>query len=133
MVAIKQFFARWSPAVLIMTAIFAVSSLPSYRLPDFQWADALVKKGGHMIGYGLLAVSFLHGLGRKNHKTLLLAWLLTLLYAASDEFHQSFVPGRHASIWDVLIFDNLGTLIGMRLRQRLTIATEEDGSKNRFW
>jgi VanZ family protein len=40
---------------------------------------------------------------------------LTLLYAVTDEIHQSFVPGRHPSIWDVVIFDNLGALIGLWL------------------
>jgi VanZ family protein len=36
---------------------------------------------------------------------------MALAYAASDEFHQSFVPGRNSSIVDVLIFDNIGALI----------------------
>jgi len=40
------------------------------------------------------------------------AWLLVVLYAASDEFHQWFVPERQASGWDVLI-DATGAAVGL--------------------
>jgi len=46
-----------------------------------------------------------------------LAWLLAFLYAMTDEFHQSFTPGRHPSVWDVVVFDNLGTTFGLWLTQ----------------
>lgn len=95
-----------------MFAIFIFSSQPSDKLPDFDRADRIVKKGGHILGYGLLAISFWRALawdGRKRP----LAWLLTVLYAMTDEYHQSFVPGRGASAWDVAIFDNLGALTAL--------------------
>ena len=41
------------------------------------------------------------------------AWLMALLFSATDEFHQSFVPGRNPSLWDVFLFDNLGALAGL--------------------
>jgi VanZ family protein len=44
-----------------------------------------------------------------------LAWLLAVLYAATDELHQSLVPGRHPSPVDVLLFDNVGALVGVWL------------------
>jgi VanZ family protein len=47
-----------------------------------------------------------------------LAWLLAILYALTDEFHQSYVPGRHPSIWDVLIFDNIGALSSLWLANK---------------
>ena len=81
-------------------------------MPVFDWADLLVKKGGHMAGYGLLALSYWYGLqwdGRRGW----LAWLLAVLFAASDEFHQSFVPGRNASLMDVVVFDALGAMLGL--------------------
>jgi VanZ family protein len=43
---------------------------------------------------------------------LLLALALTMLYALGDEFHQTFVPGRHADPWD-LLFDGLGTALAL--------------------
>ena len=97
-----------------MFVIFILSSQPSEKLPDFNWADGILKKGGHMLGYGLLALANWNGLGRDLSKRPL-AWFLTVLYAATDEFHQSFVPGRHPSIWDVFVFDNIGALISLGL------------------
>lgn len=97
-----------------MLAIFVFSAQPADTLPDFNRLDRLVKKGGHMLGYALLAVAYWRGLGWEGRRRPL-AWLLAMLYAATDEFHQSFVPGRNASLWDVLIFDNMGALAGVWL------------------
>ena len=80
----------------MIAAIFIFSSIPSNDMPGFGSWDTIVKKGGHMLGYGLLAVAFWRGLEWKRN----LFWLPLLLavaYAATDEFHQSFVPGRHSS------------------------------------
>ena len=106
--------ARWLPALLIMLIIFWFSSRPNSSLPSFDWADVIVKKSGHMVGYALLALSYWHAFdfNRENRWS---AWLLAILYAATDEFHQSFTVGRHPSAWDVLIFDNLGALISLWL------------------
>lgn len=96
----------------MMAAIFAFSSIPSKSMPHFSWADFLVKKGGHMAGYALLALSFRHALNGRKRSTWLLAWALAVLYALSDEFHQFFVPGRNASLVDVGI-DALGAAVGL--------------------
>ncbi len=105
---------RWFPALLMMMIIFAFSAQPKDDLPNLLGWDYFVKKAGHMIGYGLLAVSYCHWLNY-DKKHYWLAWLMTLLYAATDEFHQSFVPGRGASVFDVLIFDNLGAVLALWL------------------
>ena len=107
---------KWLPALLLMGLIFWFSSQPSSNLPDFTWADRIVKKGGHILGYGLLAWAYWHAFEMKaNHRWL--AWFLAILYAVTDEYHQSFVAGRSSSVWDVLVFDNLGALISVRLAQ----------------
>jgi len=103
---------RWLPAIVLMAAIFTFSSIPSSGLPDYGFWDMLVKKGGHAVGYALLALSYWYWLGFDPKKGWL-AWLLAVLYAAADEFHQSFTPGRHPSIYDVLIYDNLGALLAV--------------------
>ena len=100
------------PAVVIMTIIFLISAQPSDSLPDFDWADRIIKKGGHMLGFGTLALAFWYAFEWAERKRWL-AWFLAFIYAMTDEFHQSFVPGRHPSAWDVLIFDNLGALISL--------------------
>ena len=95
-----------------MIIIFIFSSQPSTELPNFDWADTMIKKGGHVIGYAILALSYWYAFRMRENKRWL-AWLLAVLYALTDEFHQSFVPGRHSSIWDVLIFDNFGAMTSL--------------------
>lgn len=110
----KNLILKWIPALIMMGVIFWVSAQPGRELPSFDWADRIVKKSGHLVGYALLAGSYLYGLGMERDRRWL-AWILAVLYAVTDEFHQSFVPGRNASVWDVVIFDNLGALIGLWL------------------
>jgi hypothetical protein len=105
---------RWLPALLLMLTIFMVSAQDSSHLPYFNWADRVVKKGGHMIGYALLVLSYWRALDFRQEKWWL-AWCLTILYAVTDEYHQSFVAGRFPSIWDVLVYDNLGALLSLGL------------------
>jgi VanZ family protein len=108
---------RWIPALIVMALIFAFSSQPSENLPNFNILDKLVKKGGHALGYALLTLSYLHAM-RDYKFRFRLAWAFAILYAISDEFHQSFVPGRGPSVWDVIIFDNLGMLLALFLYSR---------------
>lgn len=106
---------RWGPAILIMLLIFAASATPSDDLPSFGIPDMLIYKGGHMLGYALLAIAFLHGFtggksARRGHA--IPALLLTLAYAASDELHQTLTAGRNPSSFDVLI-DAAGAVLGL--------------------
>lgn len=103
---------RWFPAAAMMILIFTFSDQPGESLPRFFNWDYLVKKGGHAVGYGLLALSYLRFFD-SSPKRYWLAWLLAVLFSATDEFHQSFVPGRHPSVYDVLVFDNLGAALAL--------------------
>jgi hypothetical protein len=102
-----SFLQRWGLALLVMAVIFAFSSVPSNEMPNFDWADLIVKKGGHAFGYGLLALSYLRGLKGKSQgvdsRWFYAAWVMAVIYSATDEFHQSFVPGRHPAVTDVMI------------------------------
>ena len=109
----KDTVLRVLPAVLMMLAIFLFSAGPSMDLED-RLMERVVNKGGHMIGYGILALSFWRIFGIKRSR-FWLAWFLAVLYAMTDEYHQSFVPGRYASLLDVLVYDNLGALIALGL------------------
>jgi VanZ family protein len=109
--------SKWLPAVFVMLVIYLLSARPPSELPYFAWADPIVKKGGHVIGYAIL-VYFYWKAFDFNEKKVWHAWALAVLYAITDEFHQSFVPGRYSSVWDVLIFDNLGVLISLWITNR---------------
>lgn len=109
---------RWLPALTLMGVIFVFSSFPSDDLPNFDLVDRLVKKGGHMLGYALLACSYAYAL-KLSPKQFWRAWVLAVLYAATDEFHQSFVPGRQASLWDVFFFDAGGAFVALWLWSRI--------------
>ena len=105
---------RWLPALFFMVVIFSVSSQPGSSLPNFLSWDYFVKKSGHAIGYGLLALSYFYFF-KYDKKRYWLAWLLAIVFAITDEFHQSFVAGRHSTAFDVFVFDNLGAIFGLWL------------------
>lgn len=94
--------ARWLAVVAWMAVIFTLSAQPHLpRLPQ-PLADVLLKKTAHFLEYGLLATLLWRALGW-GRQVWGWAWLLAVLYACTDEWHQSFVPGRQPSPWDVLI------------------------------
>jgi hypothetical protein len=109
---------RWAPALIWMTAIFVASATPAYEIPQFGIMDFAVKKGGHFLAYGLLALAYRRGLGWEKRR-LRVAWLIAVIYALLDEFHQSFVPGRHPSFIDALLFDGGGALTALVLSMLL--------------
>ncbi|MDQ0243683.1 VanZ family protein [Bacillus fengqiuensis] len=75
----------------------------------------IVRKNAHFAVYFVLGVLLINAL-RKNaiysYQRVGLALLICILYAASDEFHQLFVPGRGGQIKDVLI-DSVGASVGI--------------------
>ena len=93
------------PMAVVMATIFMLSHQPgdSFTLPPLPEIDKLA----HMTVYGVLAATVLFAFGeqrRREHarRVLLLTLLFCLLYGISDEYHQSFVPGRSVSAYDVL-------------------------------
>ncbi len=103
-----------------MALIYSLSAIPSDSMPSFGLLDLLVKKGSHMFGYGILTLAYLFGFGKNDSTTLKLAVLLTVLYALTDEWHQSYVPGRNGSLWDVGI-DTLGSILAVFLVLKLDL------------
>lgn len=123
----RHLFVLYS--VIWMIVIFIGSSLPGDQLgPDTCIING-VKKMGHSVVYAILAGLYLWAF--KREKTLsetrftvfALSFVLAVLYAVTDEYHQSFTPGRHATVRDVLIDSGgaivcLGALYGMRSKKR---------------
>jgi VanZ family protein len=121
-----QIAARyWLPLLAWMGIIFYLSSCPSLPGPPEPWINLLLKKGGHFCVYGVLAFLWWRVLSRGRPRAwtpLLGALVLTTLYAISDEYHQSFVPGRQPRVVDVVI-DASGAAIVLGivcLRERRT-------------
>lgn len=111
---------RFGPAAAVMIAIFAFSATPSQDLPDLGGWDFLAKKGAHAFGYALLGAAYAHAVSPGRRPTLgnaVLAVGLAALYAASDEWHQSFTPGRHPAWMDVGI-DAAGAAVGVSMLWR---------------
>jgi len=129
----RAFFKHWLPVVIWMAAIFAASSDAesfehSSRLlaPLLRWLFPqmsedtvhllvfLARKCAHLTEYAVLALLLWHALNQSKNNPKPWSWqqfrftlLLVALYAASDEFHQIFVPTRTAAIHDVVI-DTIG-------------------------
>ena len=98
--------ARYGPPLLLMAVIFALSAQPNLNSGLGTW-DTILRKGAHMLEYGLLSLLWWRALGR-GHR--LAAVALALAYAATDEYHQTFVTGRHGSPVDWCI-DAVGVAI----------------------
>lgn len=78
----------------------------------------ILRKNAHFFSYLLLGILTLNALissGIDGYKRIGFAFLICLLYAASDEFHQTFIPGRGGQVKDVII-DSCGALVGIGLR-----------------
>jgi len=103
-----------------MGVIFYLSAQSQLPTPDEAWLDLLLKKSAHIAVYAILAWLLARALvqeGPVQPRHFRLALFLTVLYALSDELHQSFVPGRTARLLDVG-FDTLGALLALaRFRQ----------------
>ena len=105
-------FRAWAPIVLWAAVIFAFSSVPSLSSGLGTW-DLVLRKIAHLSEYAILGALLVRAIQRPA-----VAILAGGLYAASDEFHQHFVRGRHAAWYDVLI-DTVGVTIGVLAWSRL--------------
>jgi VanZ family protein len=90
---------RFAPPLLLMGLIFFLSAQPDLSSGLGAW-DTVLRKAAHMVEYGLLWFLWWRALGSGSPVP---AIAITLLWAASDEYHQSFVEGRHGTPWDVAI------------------------------
>ena len=120
---------KWLPVILWMGLIFCASAMHSRPstpgLSHFHWDDKLQHSGA----YAILAALVWRALENNRPRWWLLCVSITIavLYGASDEWHQSFVPGRECSISD-LSADSLGAAIAalvlMKIRPRHGSATK---------
>lgn len=109
------------PLIVYWLILFIATSLPASELPSISYNDKVV----HFLAFGglgfLLTLAFM--LQDKYRElrgyALLAAVVIASIYAALDEFHQSFIPGRSAEMLD-WVADFLGALTGAILCSVLT-------------
>ncbi|MBQ5890419.1 MAG: VanZ family protein [Clostridia bacterium] len=86
---------------------------PDEQAEIIDTAELFVRKAGHLIEYFILSALLVFALLFNNFKPInraILAILISLIYAATDEIHQLFVSGRACRLSDVLI-DTCGAAI----------------------
>jgi VanZ family protein len=126
-----RWLARWWPALVWAVAIFSFSTgafsaknTSRFIIPVFHWIfphashaallamHHFVRKCGHFTEYFVLSLLILRGI-RAGRRETRLAWALAAIalvagYAAFDEFHQSFVPGRGGLEFSDVLLDTIG-------------------------
>lgn len=112
---LHKLFGYWLPVVVWCSVIFYLSSIQN--LSTRLRIDFVLRKMAHVTEYCVLFLLSNRALknsfgGWKNSKVYFISALFSVIYAASDEFHQSFVPTRGPSIVDVGI-DSVGVAAGM--------------------
>ena len=131
--SVRRFLKYWLPVLIWMIFIFIgstdlLSAAHTSRFigPFLRWfapdvSDAtiasiqlVVRKLGHLTEYAVLATLLYRALRLYRERIFAIAFIVAALYAALDEFHQSFVASRTASPWDVMI-DCIGAMIGLAL------------------
>ena len=134
----KKRLSRYGPVIfwaalifLFSSGLFSGSNTSTFVRPLVQWVypsiseaalglvHGLIRKAGHFVEYAILALLFARAFRTSSRDFLRNHWFavsLTFiaLYALTDEFHQSFVSSRTASIYDCLI-DTAGGLVALTL------------------
>ena len=135
----SRFVKYWMPAFLWMALIFLGSTdvlsaehTSRFLVPFLRWLDpqitwatlnlaqTIIRKLGHVTEYAILAALLWRALRSgtdwksKTWILFVVVWIGCAIFAASDEFHQSFVPSRTSSLHDVMI-DICGALIGLAI------------------
>jgi VanZ family protein len=113
--------SRFAPPLVLMLVIFVFSAQPSLNSGLGTW-DTVLRKCAHMAEFGLLWWLWWRAFEFRR------AWLavgIALAYAATDEFHQTFVTGRSGSPWDWAIdaagIAVAGLVVLLRRRRRAAV------------
>lgn len=128
--SIQSFTIYWTPVLVWMAVIFVGSSLTADSVTEHtrDLSPAFVSSylrlvAAHMAEYAILAVLAYWAFKTFERLSLRGLWMSVLvfiaMYAVSDEFHQSFTPGRAPSVEDV-IFDTLGGVAGLVFAELLS-------------
>jgi VanZ family protein len=109
----------WLPPLALIGVIFALSAQPSLD-SGLGVIDQVGRKLVHFGEYALLCFLWWRALASVTtpRRAALLAFLIASGYAATDEFHQTFVDGRHGNPLDWLIDSAGAALVALKLGRR---------------
>ncbi|MDR5659949.1 VanZ family protein [Serpentinicella sp. ANB-PHB4] len=82
---------------------------------DLRQLHHIIRKYGHFFVYFVLGVVVLNAIrrsGKDGLKSIIIAFIICVVYAISDEVHQTFIPGRSGEVTDVII-DSVGAAVGI--------------------
>lgn len=88
------------------------------NIKDTGLLSLIIRKLAHFTEYFILGILVINFITRYDKK-IIIAILLCIIYATSDEIHQIFVPGRSCQIIDIMI-DSLGSIMGVYLCKLIT-------------
>ena len=128
----KKLVLAWILLVLWMAFIFYMSSCNGnvssdqsgtiayvlHNILGINYSDKLIfiiRKCAHVSEFFILGILVINLVSKYNVKHIyLISFIICVLYASIDEFHQLFVPGRSGQVTDVLI-DLIGVVLGLLL------------------
>jgi len=93
-----------------------ISSLPGVKI-ELSLFHSLLRQTAHFIVFLILALLLINAFrisGLNFNRSALYTFIFAVIYAALDEYHQSFVPGRTAELKDIVV-DSLGIVSGLGL------------------
>ena len=111
----------WAPPLVLMVVIFVLSAQPDLSTGLGTW-DLIGRKLVHVAEYALLCFLWWRATRevlRDRRAAVALAFCAALAYAGTDEFHQTFVHGRHGTPVDIAI-----DMVGMALACVLILRRE---------
>ncbi len=107
--------SSWVLVVLWSGIIFYFSSVPNLKISQFGFLDFVLRKAAHITEYVVLCIFYIRALKNttklSDKKIYLFSVIFSIVYAITDEIHQSFVPTRNCNIFD-LFFDTVGVGLG---------------------
>lgn len=141
----KRIYPRWILVIVWMSLIFILShqdasqssqlsggllsAIIAFLTKIFRELNVnpeilhfLIRKGAHFSAYLILGLLTAYAMEAKSRKEWIFTLLICIAYASSDEYHQTFIPGRSGEIRDVLI-DSSGSFAGItayRILQNLS-------------
>lgn len=106
----EHYGIRWMTLILWCSLIFFLSSQSALPGAPSGILDFVFKKSAHMAVYAVLYLFAVRAFSTSTTQEFRRAAIFTVFFALSDEFHQSFVPGRTPHLMDIG-FDSIGMVV----------------------